>query len=123
MARWIDPATGERVRVEHWVVAQRMGQAAARNMLGHNEQFAAVPFFWSQHYDVPIAYVGHAAAWDRAVMDGDPDARDCAVTYYQNGRALATATIYRDTQSLSTELMMEQAIARAGNRHGAALVD
>jgi NADPH-dependent 2,4-dienoyl-CoA reductase/sulfur reductase-like enzyme/nitrite reductase/ring-hydroxylating ferredoxin subunit len=123
VARWIDPETGERIRVEHWVVAQRMGQAVARNMLGHNEQFAAVPFFWSQHYDVPIAYVGHAAAWDRAVMDGDPDARDCAVTYYQNGRALATATIYRDTQSLSTELMMEQAIARAGNRNGAALVD
>ena len=88
-----------------------MGQTAARNILGHHEQFAAVPFFWSQHYDVPISYVGHAAAWDRAVMDGDPDARDCAVTYYQNDRALATATIYRDTQSLSTEVKMEQAIA------------
>ena len=96
--------------MEHWVVAQRMGQAAARNMLGHNERFDAVPFFWSQHYDVPIAYVGHAARWDRAVVDGDPVARDCAVTYYRNDRALATATIYRDIQSLSTELAMEQAI-------------
>jgi apoptosis-inducing factor 3 len=122
VARWIVPETSERVRVEHWVVAQRMGQTAARNMLGHDEQFAAVPFFWSQHYDLPISYVGHAAAWDHAVMDGDPDARDCAVTYYQNDRALATATIYRDTQSLSTELKMEQAIARAGDRDGAALV-
>jgi hypothetical protein len=88
-----------------------MGQTAARNMLGSDEPFDAVPFFWSQHYDVPIAYVGHAATWNRAVMDGDLDARDCAVTYYENDRALATATIYRDTQSLSTELMMEQAIA------------
>ncbi len=111
VARWIDPETREQVRVEHWVVAQRMGQTAARNMLGTNEPFDAVPFFWSQHYDVPIAYVGHAATWNRAVMDGDLDARDCAVTYYENDRALATATIYRDTQSLSTELMMEQAIA------------
>ena len=110
VARWIDPRSGDRVRVEHWVVAQRMGQAAARNMLGHNERFDAVPFFWSQHYDVPIAYVGHAARWDRAVVDGDPVARDCAVTYYRNDRALATATIYRDIQSLSTELAMEQAI-------------
>jgi len=110
VARWIDPRTGDRVRVEHWVVAQRMGQAAARNMLGNNERFDAVPFFWSQHYDVPIAYVGHAARWDRAVVEGDPAARDCAVTYYRNDRALATATIYRDTQSLSTELAMEQAI-------------
>ncbi|MGH2400303.1 MAG: oxidoreductase C-terminal domain-containing protein, partial [bacterium] len=63
------------------------------------------------HYDVPIAYVGHAAGWDRAVVDGDPNARDCAVTYYLKDRALATATIYRDTHSLSTELEMERAIA------------
>jgi hypothetical protein len=92
-------------------VAQRMGQTAARNILGHNESFDAVPFFWSQHYDVPINYVGRAAACDRAVVDGDPDARDCAVTYCQNDRALATATIYRDTQSLGAELTMERATA------------
>jgi NADPH-dependent 2,4-dienoyl-CoA reductase/sulfur reductase-like enzyme len=111
VARWTDRRTGDRIRVEHWVVGERMGQTAARNILGHNEQFDAVPFFWSQHYDVPIVYVGHAAAWDRVVVDGDPDARDCAATYYLKDRALATATIYRDTQSLSTELEMERAIA------------
>ena len=110
VARWIDPRSADRVRVEHWVVAQRMGQTAARNMLGYQESFDAVPFFWSQHYDVPIAYVGHAGKWDRAVVDGDPEARDCAVTYYRDGQALATATIYRDIQSLRTEHAMEQAM-------------
>jgi 3-phenylpropionate/trans-cinnamate dioxygenase ferredoxin reductase subunit len=110
VARWIDPRSADRVRVEHWVVAQRMGQTAARNMLGYQESFDAVPFFWSQHYDVPIAYVGHAGKWDRAVVDGDPEARDCAVTYYRDGQALATATIYRDIQSLRTEYAMEQAM-------------
>jgi NADPH-dependent 2,4-dienoyl-CoA reductase/sulfur reductase-like enzyme/nitrite reductase/ring-hydroxylating ferredoxin subunit len=108
VARWIEPRTGDRVRVEHWVVAQRMGQTAARNMLGHNEPFDAVPFFWSQHYDVPIAYVGHAGKWDTTVVEGDIEARDCSVTYYRDGRALATATIYRDHQSLTTELAMER---------------
>jgi 3-phenylpropionate/trans-cinnamate dioxygenase ferredoxin reductase subunit len=107
VARWIEPRTGDRVRVEHWVVAQRMGQTAARNMLGQNQSFDAVPFFWSQHYDVPIAYVGYVGNWDRTMVDGEISARDCAVTYYREGRALATATIYRDHQSLTTELALE----------------
>jgi 3-phenylpropionate/trans-cinnamate dioxygenase ferredoxin reductase subunit len=108
VARWIDPRGGDRVRVEHWVVAERMGQTAARNMLGRREAFDAVPFFWSQHYDVPINYVGHAIGWDRAVVEGDPSARDCAVTYYRGDWAAAVATIYRDRQSLETEVALEQ---------------
>jgi apoptosis-inducing factor 3 len=110
IARWPDPHTGERIRVEHWVVAQRQGQAAAHNMLGQRLPFDAVPFFWSQHYDVPINYVGHAERWDRIEIDGDIPAKDCAVRFVRGEKVLAFATIYRDRESLEAELAMEQAV-------------
>jgi NADPH-dependent 2,4-dienoyl-CoA reductase/sulfur reductase-like enzyme/nitrite reductase/ring-hydroxylating ferredoxin subunit len=107
IARWPDPRSGSRIRVEHWVVAQRQGEAAARNMLGAQEKFTAVPFFWSRHYDLSINYVGHADSWDQVAIDGDPAARDCLVRYKQAGRIRAVATVQRDTESLEAELSME----------------
>jgi apoptosis-inducing factor 3 len=109
IARWPDAHTGERIRVEHWVVAQRQGQAAAGSILGHAERFAAVPFFWSQHYDVPINYVGHAERWDSIQIDGSIETKDCAVRFLRGGRTLAVATIYRDRESLEAEAAMEHA--------------
>jgi len=109
IARWPDPHTGERIRVEHWVVAERQGQTAAANMLGLNERFDAVPFFWSQHYDVPINYIGHAERWDQISVEGDVKAKDCLLRYRRDGRVLAAASIYRDLDSLKAELAMEDA--------------
>jgi len=109
IARWPDPRSGERLRVEHWVVAQRQGQTAARNMLGRREKFDAVPFFWSAHYDVGINYVGHAGAWDRIEIEGSFDRHDAAVRFMAGEKTLALATIYRDLESLQFELQEEQA--------------
>lgn len=110
IARWPDPHTGERIRVEHWVVAQRHGQVAARNILGAREPFTQVPFFWSAHYDVSFNYVGHAEKWDRTEVDGDATKHDVAVRLLRDGRLLALVTLFRDEESLKTELGMEQSL-------------
>jgi apoptosis-inducing factor 3 len=111
IARWPDPHLGEMIRVEHWVVAERQGQTAAINMLGYSETFDAVPFFWSQHYDVPINYVGHAEKWDELAIEGDIAGKDCLVRFRRNGRTLAVVTIFRDVESLEAELAMEREAA------------
>lgn len=111
IARWPDPHSRHTIRVEHWVVAERQGQTAARNMLGKRERFDAVPFFWSQHYDVPINYVGHAESFDDIALDGSIRDKDCLLKYRKGGRVLAVASIYRDLESLKAELEMERSRA------------
>jgi NADPH-dependent 2,4-dienoyl-CoA reductase/sulfur reductase-like enzyme len=107
LARWPDPSSGERVRIEHWVLAERLGQTAARNILGGDERFRAVPFFWSRHYDVSIQYVGSAAGFETADSVGDPRHGQGAVLFKRGGRTRAVASVGAARLSLEAELALE----------------
>ncbi|WP_321950432.1 FAD-dependent oxidoreductase [Burkholderia cenocepacia] len=113
IARWPDPLTGERIRVEHWVVAERQGIVAARNLLGQQRPFDAVPFFWSQHYDLTLRYVGHAEQWERVEIDGDLGAHDCSIAYWRGNTRLAVVTIARDLDNLKAEAALERQMTPA----------
>jgi 3-phenylpropionate/trans-cinnamate dioxygenase ferredoxin reductase subunit len=113
VARYPEPVAGEPARIEHWVVAERQGQAVARSMLGIGGAYREAPFFWSQHYDVQISYVGHAPSWDECEIRGNLKKLDACAIYRRNGKTLAVATVGRDRLSLQVEAAFEQGDAAA----------
>jgi len=102
------PDRGEPIRIEHWVAAGRQGQTAARNILGRRTPHTAPPFFWSAHYDVTIAFVGHASKFDRVSVHGSLDDRRALVAYHAGDRIAAVATIGMDRECLLAEAAMEK---------------
>jgi NADPH-dependent 2,4-dienoyl-CoA reductase/sulfur reductase-like enzyme/nitrite reductase/ring-hydroxylating ferredoxin subunit len=108
VASYPEPRLGTRIRVEHWQAAERQGQAAARDMLGLGAPFNDVPFFWSQHYDVTLSYVGHASGAAEAEVLGNLDQRDATVIYRNAGKLAAVLTVGRDKQSLEFEAALEK---------------
>lgn len=111
IVRWPDRLSGEPIRVEHWAVAERQGQIAARNMLGRHEPFDMVPFFWTRQYDFGLSYVGHAERFDRVDIEGSLAARDCRLSYSRGGKKLAVAVVCRDREGLHDEVEFERIIA------------
>jgi apoptosis-inducing factor 3 len=109
VASYPDRLSRERVRIEHWVLAQRHGRAAALNMLGRREPFRGVPFFWSNHYDVAIRFTGVARPGAEREIAGSLETRDCTVSFRQSGRITAVATIGNDRANLAAEVALEAA--------------
>jgi len=83
------PFYGERIRVEHWANALHQGPVAARTMLGHDDAYDRLPYFFSDQYDVGMEYAGFARAWDRVVFRGDPATREFIAFWLAGDRILA----------------------------------
>jgi len=101
-----DPRAGEHMRIEHWRTAQQQGRTAARNMLGRNLAFDAVPFFWTQQFDVGLLYDGHAASWDEIIYRGDLESHDFLAFYVKNNRVRAVAGMNRDREMAAAEELL-----------------
>lgn len=112
IARWPDPLTGDNIRVEHWVVAERQGQTAARNILGRRERFGAVPIFWTSQFDLTLNYIGYAEKWDQLELQGSIEDQDCNLSFQRAGKTLAVATAGRDRENLENEVAMERSSRR-----------
>jgi len=106
IAAFIDSHTGERVRIEHWRTAQQQGRTAARNMVGRDMPFDAVPFFWTHQFDAGLLYVGHARSWDQIIYRGDVSSRDFLAFYVKDDRVLAVAGMNRDREMAEIEQSM-----------------
>jgi 3-phenylpropionate/trans-cinnamate dioxygenase ferredoxin reductase component len=83
------PFYGRRIRVEHWANALNQGPAAARNMLGRDEPYDTIPYFFSDQWDVGMEYAGFADTWDEVVFRGDPAGREFIAFWLKDDRVVA----------------------------------
>ena len=88
------PFYGEPVRVEHWANALHQGPVAARAMLGGDDVYDRLPYFFSDQYDVGMEYAGLARSWDRVVFRGDPAGREFIAFWLVGDRVVADAAIW-----------------------------
>ncbi|MFZ0391181.1 MAG: FAD-dependent oxidoreductase [Calditrichia bacterium] len=82
---------GRLIRIEHWRTAEQHGRTAAHNMLGKDVKYTAVPFFWTNQFDLKLRYVGYASDWDEELVRGSLEKQDFIVFYLKDGKVLAAA--------------------------------
>jgi 3-phenylpropionate/trans-cinnamate dioxygenase ferredoxin reductase subunit len=83
------------MRVEHWQNAMQQGAAAARSMLGIGQPYDAVPWFWSDQYDVNLQYAGFHREWDQIVVRGSLEGRNFLAFYLKQGQVDAVVALNR----------------------------
>jgi NADPH-dependent 2,4-dienoyl-CoA reductase/sulfur reductase-like enzyme/nitrite reductase/ring-hydroxylating ferredoxin subunit len=93
IALFPNPRTGEKHRVEHWVVAEAQGRHAARAMLGVGDSYGEIPFFWTRQYGKSIKYIGYGSPFDRVVFRGDVEEDSFFAGYCRNGQLQAASCL------------------------------
>ncbi len=86
IAVWPDPTFARRLRVEHWDVARRQGLRAGRNMAGEEKPYTALPYFFSDIFDLSFEVWGDLTAWDQTVLRGSLEGGSFAFYYFDQDR-------------------------------------
>ncbi|MEE9248969.1 MAG: FAD-dependent oxidoreductase [Dehalococcoidia bacterium] len=110
VANWWHPGLGQRLRVEHWDNALNQGAAAARSMLGRQEPYAPLLYFWSDQYDLNIQYLGHAVKWDHIIYRGDPQEQKFTAFFMDGGLVLAALVVNRFRDLRPTRTLIGQKV-------------
>jgi hypothetical protein len=80
-----------------------MGQAAAANLLGAQQAFDDVPYFWTHHGGIDVRYCGYAGQWDAVRIDGALEKQDFTARYFRGDTLVAAASVGRDLENLEIE--------------------
>jgi 3-phenylpropionate/trans-cinnamate dioxygenase ferredoxin reductase subunit len=87
---------GRRLRIEHWDVALQQGQHAAKGLMGEEEPYRVVPYFFSDLSDwASLEHVGPAERWDELVWRGDMASGEFLVWYLDGGKVAAALSVGR----------------------------
>lgn len=108
IAAWPDATFEQRLRVEHWDVARRQGRQAGRNMAGENHAYTALPYFFSDLFDLSFEVWGNLDDWDQTVMRGSMEEDSFAIYYFEQGRLCAVLSVARpDEERESMQALVE----------------
>ena len=115
VASYPDAHVGRRIRVEHWVHAERQGQHVARVLMGEAGPYTDPPFFWSAHFDTGLRYLGHVGQIEGQEVDGTIEGREFVMRLHGPGREAAFVTCNRDPETLEEEARWEARRDAAGS--------
>ncbi len=102
-----NPILGRHLRLESWENAQLGAIAVARNMVGEPEPYAALPWFWSDQFDLNLQVLGAPETWDRLVTRGDPESGRCVIFYMEGARIAGATTFNLGREMRPLRRMME----------------
>ncbi|MGM3425773.1 FAD-dependent oxidoreductase [Pseudomonas benzopyrenica] len=107
------PYAGQPTRIEHWRLAQQHGRLAARNLLGHAETYADVPFFWTLHHGKRYEYLGHPRQWDDMHLDGSLGDQTFVALLLAEDLVVGVVACQRERATAVLSQLMRQPLPRA----------